>query len=112
MTRVARLFLALAILLAPILHPATMAAPGPEVGSVQHCPDTDDGDGDRGGAGPLLHGLGVHVSCVGTGACDLQTVLACAAPPDRTAILFRDARIGALIGIDIPPDPSPPRASF
>ncbi|MEK7245863.1 MAG: hypothetical protein AAB223_07580 [Pseudomonadota bacterium] len=112
MTRAVRLFLALALLLAPILHPAAQAAPGPAVGSVQYCSGTDDGDGDHGGAGPLLHGLGVHVSCVGTGACDLQTILAHAAPAGGTAPLFRDARIDALIGLDIPPDPSPPRASF
>ncbi|MCC7015785.1 MAG: hypothetical protein IT564_01090 [Rhodospirillales bacterium] len=111
MTRVARLFLALALLLAPILHPAAMAAPGPSAVSAHHCSGADDGDGDRGGAGPS-HGTGIHASCPGTGACDLQTILTRAVPADRAASLFRDVPIGALIGLDLSPDPSPPRVSF
>lgn len=111
MTRAARLFLMLALLLAPILHPAAMAAPGPAAASVQHCSGADDGGGDHGGAGPL-HGLGIHTSCLGAGACDLQTILACAAPAGRSADFFRDVHAGDLTGLEPSPDPSPPRASF
>jgi hypothetical protein len=111
MPRVARLFLMLALLLAPILHPAAMAAPGPAVGVIHHCSGDDSGDGDHGGAGPS-HGAGIHASCPGAGACDLQTILAGAAPAGRSADFFRDGRVGALTGLDLSPDPSPPRASF
>ncbi|OHC81945.1 MAG: hypothetical protein A3G73_00665 [Rhodospirillales bacterium RIFCSPLOWO2_12_FULL_67_15] len=111
MPRAVRLFLVLALLLAPILHPTALAAPGPAVGSVQHYSGNDDGDGDHGGSG-LLHGFGVPASCVGAGACDLQTILTSDAPAGRTATLIHDVRLDALIGLDISPDPSPPRVSF
>ena len=112
MTRATRLFLVLALLLAPILHPAAMAGPEASVGSAHHCAVNAAEDMDGDGAAPSQHGPGFHASCAASGACDLQTTLVDAAGIDRSATTFRAAGIVAPTGIDIPPDPSPPRVSF
>jgi hypothetical protein len=112
MTRATCLFLALALLLAPILHPAAMAGPEASIGSAHHCAVNAGEDMDGDGAAPSHHGPGIHASCAASGACDLQTTLADAAGMDRSATMFRAAGIAVPAGIDIPPDPSPPRASF
>jgi hypothetical protein len=113
MTRATRLFLALALLLAPILHPAAMAGLAEaSVGSAHHCAVNAGEDMNGDDAAPSHHGPGIHASCAASGACDLQTTLASAARMDRSATMFRVAGIVAPAGLDIPPDPSPPRASF
>jgi len=113
MTRATRLFLALALLLAPVLHPAAMAAgPVASIGSAHHCAVSAAEDTDNGDMAPSQHGPGFHASCAASGACDLQTTLANAAGMNRPATMFHAAGIAAPAGLDVPPDPSPPRASF
>ena len=110
MPRAICLFLALALLLAPILHPVAMAAPGPAADCTQH----HSGDGDEnghGGTAPAL-GSGFHVSCAGTGACDLHAISSGGAPINRVASVSRFERLGELAGREVAPDPSPPRAAF
>ncbi len=112
MTRATRLFLALALLLAPVLHPAAMAGPVASIGSAHHCAVSAAEDTDNGDMAPSQHGPGFHASCAASGACDLQTTLANAAGMNRPATMFHAAGIAAPAGLDVPPDPSPPRASF
>ncbi|MBM3580742.1 MAG: hypothetical protein FJX37_02105 [Alphaproteobacteria bacterium] len=108
-----RIFLALALLLAPILHPAAMAAPELAVGSAHHCSANAGEDADR-SDDPVSphHGIGAHVSCAVSGACDLQTVVAGTKAADRSVSIHSAAGMTLLVGLDIPPDPWPPRAPF
>jgi hypothetical protein len=112
MTRVGRIFLAVALLLAPILHPAAMAAPELAIGSAHHCSASAGEDADRDDSGSPHHGIGAHVSCAVSGACDLQTVVAGTKVADRSASIHSAAGMTLLAGLDIPPDPWPPRAPF
>ncbi len=112
MTRVVRLFLVLALLLAPLLHPVAMAGAEMSAGSTHRCSANTSETTSLDNEGSPQHGSGVHVSCAVSGACDPQTILANAETADRRAGFLPATDIAAPIGLHISPDPAPPRASF
>jgi hypothetical protein len=106
------LFLMLALLLAPVLHPMTMAGPTATAGAGQHCHADGIEAADHEGVDAPQHDIDIHPSCAGGSACDGPTILARAGMSKRNTLLRSAANVIPLTGLDILPDPLPPRASF